>query len=151
MKGEMEMRVVRTGLYVVVGGLGYGLIEVIWRGRTHWTMLALGGVCFLVMGGINRRVKRRAPRYALCALSVTALELLTGCLVNLGLGWAVWDYSARRFNLWGQICPLYSFLWLLLSIPVCALATRMDRLAPQLAERLKEMRPLPMNPSRQKQ
>ena len=30
----------------------------------------------------------------------------------------VWDYSDRKFNLMGQICPLYSALWFLLCIPV---------------------------------
>ena len=42
---------------------------------------------------------------------VTALEFLTGCVVNLRLHWAVWDYSANRFQLLGQVCALYSFLW----------------------------------------
>jgi len=27
----------------------------------------------------------------------------------------VWDYSDRRWNVYGQICPLYSLLWFVLS------------------------------------
>ena len=26
------------------GGFGYGLIEVLWRGRTHWSMVLCGGI-----------------------------------------------------------------------------------------------------------
>ena len=30
----------------VTGGLLYGLIELLWRGWTHWSMLLCGGACF---------------------------------------------------------------------------------------------------------
>ena len=36
-----------------VGGLLYILIELIWRGRSHWTMFLLGGICFIYLGLIN--------------------------------------------------------------------------------------------------
>jgi uncharacterized membrane protein len=47
----------------------------------------------------------------LCAVTVTAVELAFGVVFNLMLHMNVWDYSARRFHLWGQICPLYSLYW----------------------------------------
>ncbi len=50
-------------------------------------------------------------------LYITLLELFVGCTVNLALGWQVWDYSHLPFNLFGQICPLYSLFWTLLSLP----------------------------------
>ena len=53
----------------------------------------------------------------LCAAEVTTVEYLTGLLVNLRLGWNVWDYSTRPLNVLGQICPEYTLLWFLLSIP----------------------------------
>ena len=34
----------------VLGGLAYMGIELLWRGRTHWTMGVLGGVCFVLIG-----------------------------------------------------------------------------------------------------
>ena len=30
-----------------VGGLLYILIELAWRGWSHWTMFILGGICFI--------------------------------------------------------------------------------------------------------
>ena len=29
------------------GALGYGLIEILWRGHTHPSMLTAGGICFV--------------------------------------------------------------------------------------------------------
>ena len=37
----------------LTGGLLYIVVEMIWRGRSHWTMFVLGGVCFLALGLIN--------------------------------------------------------------------------------------------------
>ena len=36
-------------LIYAAGGLLYGLIEILWRGWTHWSMVLCGGLCFLVM------------------------------------------------------------------------------------------------------
>ena len=52
---------------------------------------------------------------------ITAYEFVVGCLVNLRLGWQVWDYSSQPGNVLGQVCPLFCFLWLMLSLPVLLL------------------------------
>lgn len=49
------------------------------------------------------------------AVIITIFEFITGCIVNLWLGWAVWDYSDLPFNLLGQICLYYFLLWIPLS------------------------------------
>ena len=36
-------------LIYALGAELYGAIEILWRGRTHWTMLLCGGVCFTIM------------------------------------------------------------------------------------------------------
>ena len=33
-----------------IGALGYGLIEILWRGYTHYSMLTAGGICFCFLG-----------------------------------------------------------------------------------------------------
>ena len=35
------------------GGLLYSLLEMLYRGWTHWTMFILGGLCFTALGLIN--------------------------------------------------------------------------------------------------
>ena len=102
------------------GAYAYSLVEIIWRGFTHWTMALTGGLCLTLLSGICRRTRRR-PLLVCClygALTITAIEFIVGCIVNLLLGWKVWDYSARPLNILGQICPLFTLMWFLLCIPV---------------------------------
>jgi hypothetical protein len=37
----------------IIGGILYGLIEIIFRGYTHWSMVITGGLCFLIFYIIN--------------------------------------------------------------------------------------------------
>ena len=110
------MKSLRQTLLIPLGGTAYGLVELLWRGHTHWTMLLLGGICFYLMAQLSQLP---LPLY-LCAVPsaylITALEFLTGCLVNLQLGWNVWDYSAQPLNLLGQICFPFLGFWYLLSV-----------------------------------
>lgn len=102
-----------------IGGLLYVLLELFWRGRSHWTMFALGGLCFVALGLINEVLPWEMALWRqilLGACIVTALEFLTGCIVNLWLGWDVWDYSNLPCNILGQICLQYCLLWLPVSL-----------------------------------
>ncbi|EFB76764.1 putative ABC transporter permease [Subdoligranulum variabile] len=99
------------------GGSTYCALEVIWRGYSHWTMLVLAAVVFIVIGAMNE-VWSWQTSLALQVVTgtalATALEFITGCIVNLWLGWDVWDYSDMSGNLMGQICPQYTLLWAVL-------------------------------------
>ena len=101
------------------GALIYSLVEVVTRGYTHWTMTITGGVAFLLIYLINVKMKTNSLilRCLVGCLVITAIEFSVGMLVNRGLHWNVWDYSDEKFNLFGQICPLFSFLWFLICIP----------------------------------
>lgn len=105
----------------IIGGLIYGLLELIWRGWTHWTMLICGGICFAIMYAIGATRLAAPKKLILSAGAITAVEFITGCLVNLKWGMNVWDYSSCKFNLLGQICPSFTMLWLGLSAPGLAL------------------------------
>lgn len=102
-----------------IGGKLYTLIEILWRGFTHWTMFILGGGCFVIMGLLNEyRFSWKdslLKQSVISAVIITIFEFITGCIVNLWLGWAVWDYSNMPFNLLGQICLYYFLLWIPLS------------------------------------
>ena len=118
----------------ILGGAAYGAIELAWRGHTHWTMLVCGGVCFVFMYLVASQTGLgRGWQYLLCAGIITAVEFITGAVVNVALGWGVWDYSDHPLNLYGQVCLLYSLYWLGLSIPGCALARLMHRLLAAVA------------------
>lgn len=102
-----------------VGGVSYMLLELIWRQRTHWSMGFLGGLCFVELGLINEILPWDAPlikQGILGSILVTANELFCGLLVNRLLHWDVWDYSHMWGNFMGQICILFSFLWIFVSV-----------------------------------
>ena len=103
----------------MVGGIIYLGIELLWRGYSHWTMFILGGVCFLLLGWINEVIPLHMPLWkqaAIGTLLITGLEFITGCIVNLWLGWEVWDYNNVPFNVLGQICLPYILLWVPMSL-----------------------------------
>lgn len=111
------LALVKPLVLVNIGGTLYITIELLYRGRTHWTMYALGGLCFYLVGLVNEIIPWGMPlvwQSAIGGCIITALELLTGCIVNLWLGWDVWDYSGMPLNLWGQICLPFYFAWVLL-------------------------------------
>ena len=87
----------------VCGGCLYVVLELLWRGRSHWTMFILGGVCFVLIGLLNEVIPWEMPLVLQgvmgSACIVTPLEFVTGCIVNLWLGWDVWDYSGLPCNL----------------------------------------------------
>lgn len=112
------MKALRPLILMGVGGLIYVLIELIWRGYSHWTMFLVGGTCFVLIGAINEIFPWNMPlvlQMAAGAMIITAVEFVVGCIVNLWLGWNVWDYSGMPYNLYGQICIPFTGLWFLLS------------------------------------
>lgn len=113
----------------VIGAAGYGLVEILWRGHTHWSMLIAGGICFVLFSLIEERFThlRQLYKCILCSGAVTLVELVFGCIFNLLLHQQVWDYSRIPFNLAGQICLLYSVLWGFLSAAVLPLAGKINR------------------------
>ena len=114
------IRIVRKYLVLMAtGGLLYVVLELIWRGRSHWTMFLLGGICFMALGLINEILPWSLALWKQMLIGVaiiTVLEFLTGCIVNLWLGCNIWDYSHLPGNILGQICPQYCLLWLPVSL-----------------------------------
>ena len=111
--------IAKNALLFSIGGLIYYLIEVIWRGYSHWTMYCLGGLCFVCIGLINEILPWEMPLWKqgiIGALIITVLEFTTGCVVNIGLEWNVWDYSDVPFNIHGQICLPFTLLWFVVSL-----------------------------------
>lgn len=105
-------------LFTIGGSIYYG-IECIYRGYSHWTMAILGGICFVLIGGINEYISWDTPLWKqglIGSAIITSLEFITGCIVNLWLGWNVWDYSDTPFNILGQICIPFSIIWFFISL-----------------------------------
>ncbi len=100
----------------IIGGSLYLLVELIWRGHTHWTMGLLGGICFTVFGCLTLIKIPLYMKALVGTLLVTFLELCAGFILNIWLKLSIWDYSGLPYNFYGQICVPYALLWLPLSI-----------------------------------
>lgn len=98
----------------LLGGNLYYYMEVLYRGHSHWTMFLLGAVCFMFCSVQNQCRAWEAPLWKQvlrCVIFVLTGEFITGCIVNLWLGWKVWDYSHIPLNLMGQICFPYAIIF----------------------------------------
>ena len=47
---------------------------------------------------------------------ITVLEFLFGLIINVRYNLKVWSYENVPYNILGQICPIYTFFWFILSI-----------------------------------
>ena len=111
------MKFLKNLLIFSIFGLTYGLIEILWRGYTHPSMVIVGGSCGLLIGLLNERNKKMNLLLQMVEgmVIVTVLEFVSGIILNLYLGLNVWDYSNMRFNLLGQVCPQFCIAWFFLS------------------------------------
>ena len=111
----------------LAGALAYPLLEFAWRGYSHWSMAVAGGLCLMLLALLQQRLRHKSLRLRCLAGAavITAVEFTAGCLVNLGLGLHVWDYSQMPGHVLGQICPFFCCLWFLLCIPVFGLLARL--------------------------
>ncbi len=115
---QIKTKTLKIAFIFNAGGLVYAGVELLFRGRTHWSMLVAGGICAVLLYLIA--VKSREPlweKWIMGGVVITTVEFLAGIIVNIILGWHVWSYAHSWANLFGQICLLYTLLWMLISIP----------------------------------
>lgn len=103
----------------LIGGFIYVAIELGFRGHSHWTMFLLGGLCFILIGGLNNYIPWEMSiikQGIIGSLIITSLEFIFGLVLNLYLNLGIWDYSNMPFNILGQICLPFSIAWFFLSL-----------------------------------
>lgn len=84
-----------------------------------WTMFALAIILAVPLERFGAELPWGMPlvgQACICAAAITALEFVTGLVLNVWLGLGVWDYSHLAGNILGQICPQFTLLWLVLSV-----------------------------------
>ena len=68
----------RLLILFIIGAFVYMGIEIVFRGYTHWTMGIVGGLCFVIIGGLNNYYDWQMPFWKQClvgALVVTSFEI----------------------------------------------------------------------------
>lgn len=98
----------------LLGGSIYYFFEVLFRGFSHWSMFILGGLClafFYYQGKLLCWRDSLVIQTLRCMIFVTAMEFITGIIVNKYWGMDVWDYSEMPFQLFGQICLPFAVIF----------------------------------------
>ena len=123
------LKIKQNIIFFSIGALGYGLIEILWRGYTHFSMLLAGGICFSFFGFLGEKLEKISifTKAIVGGVFVTSIELIFGYIFNILLGKNVWDYSKLPLNFKGQICLLYSLFWVFLSFLFIPFASKVKR------------------------
>ena len=105
---------------LIFGGGVYIIIEILYRGYSHWSMAIAGGVSFLLLHGLFSKFSgmHMILKLVACLMIISSVEFLVGYIVNMRFRWNIWDYSNHRYNLYGQVCLRYSLTWALFAIPI---------------------------------
>lgn len=109
----------KEAILFAAGGVIYAGVEILWRGYTHWTMAMLGGILFVLIGGLNNWLPWEMSlvlQGTVGAVLVTAVELIAGLILNRWMGLGIWDYSNLPWNFMGQICLQFFLAWIALAI-----------------------------------
>lgn len=100
---------------LLLGGIGYPALEILCRGRSHWTMAVAGGFSLCMLRRINHKHRHRPLLWQAMrgGLSITAVEYAIGRVFNRKH--RIWDYRKMPLNLRGQICLPYTLFWCIIS------------------------------------
>jgi uncharacterized membrane protein len=118
-------KIILSLLLWVWTGTIYFFGEVIWKtsqGRSDmisWTMFLLAIILAIPLERFGAELPWRMSlllQALICGISITIVEFFSGCVLNLWLNLDIWDYSNLPYNILGQVCPQFAFLWFLLSI-----------------------------------
>lgn len=127
---SLWLRAARGMFVFTLGGVLYYFLEILFRGHSHFSMFLCGGFCFAGIYLINVLCHDafRVMRWIMGALLITVTEFWCGVVVNIFLGWDVWDYADLPLNLLGQVCLPFTVIWFFLCIPADLLCDLLRRL-----------------------
>ena len=94
------------------GGAVYFLLEVAWKTATgeperiSWAMLIVAMLLTVAVERCGYQLPWEVPLFLqalACSVLVTAVEFVSGLIINVWLGLGVWDYSHLPGNIMGQM------------------------------------------------
>ncbi|MBQ4645364.1 MAG: hypothetical protein IJB72_06375 [Clostridia bacterium] len=114
----------------IIGGIGYGLLEIGFRGFTHWSMVITGGSALISLYLINHTFPNTSiisKALAGCVV-ITLLEFTVGLIVNKIYSFGVWDYTNSPANIMGIISLKFSLCWFAISFFMIAVFITLRRI-----------------------
>lgn len=121
----MKKTILKNVVLSVVGGLSYGIIELIYRQKTYYLMILCGAIAIILLDKINDYISWDMDillQGCIGSLIITGMEFTIGNLYLMGIVPKMWDYSNVWLNYKGIICLPFSLIWILLSICAILLA-----------------------------
>ena len=125
----MRLLVIASTLFVIGSLLGW-VIELFFRrfvSQKKWVnpgflmgpylpIYGCGIVVLYFLSSINIPIENEVfsviLRILLIGVGMTLIEFIAGLIFIKGFKVKLWDYSDRKFNLMGIICPTFSLIWL---------------------------------------
>ncbi|MFL0198382.1 putative ABC transporter permease [Clostridium sp. WILCCON 0269] len=118
----MKNKVYKDIILIFIMGALYMVLEGMWRGWTHISMLVVGGISAFLIGRLNEHPafydRKMWQECIIGTAIILILEFTSGMVLNVWLKLNIWDYSDTWGNLYGQICIPYAILWFIL-VPFC--------------------------------
>jgi len=108
-----------------LGAVGYPLIELAWRRRTHPAMALAGGLSAMLLRRISKTDRPLRRQALLGGLMITGIEYAFGRMFNRN--YHIWDYRRAPLNVQGQICLPYTLAWCALSAAALFVFRMWDR------------------------
>lgn len=105
-------------IFLFSGSVYYG-IEVLFKKShtSHWSMFLLAGFAGLFfIDGLNDMFSYDMDyllQILICSIAITVGEYIVG--ITLNRDYTIWDYRNMPFNIKGQICLPFCFIWIFLS------------------------------------
>lgn len=93
----------------LIGAIGYPMLELAWRGRTHPSMALAGGVSTMLIHRIGQAKLPLPEKALLCGAGITGIEAACGLIWNRHH--QVWDYCRMPLNWRGQVCLPFTLAW----------------------------------------
>ena len=105
---RVSKRVSEIVFLIAAGGSTYYLIEIWFRGFSHWTMFVLGGVALTFCSFQGEVMHWSEPMWIQiirAVLFLTSLEFMTGIICNKWLKIGIWDYRVPA--VWPDLPAIY--------------------------------------------
>ena len=104
-------------LMLCFAGYLYVCLEILFRGFSDVSMLFAASICAIPMIALNNVYSFELDYFVqvmLCGVFCTCVEYMIGrYLVNQQ--YQLWDYREMPFNVHGQVCLVFSLVWIVIS------------------------------------
>ena len=104
--GQFRKRLSEYLFIWALGGSLYYTFELVFRGFSHWSMFVLGGICMVFFTVQGQMLHWQDPLWRQIlrgTIFITAMEFITGIIVNKWMHLQVWDYTDQPFQLFGPV------------------------------------------------